>query len=76
MTVSHKFLAESFHSDTPPLEYPFTSWRRSYLGMHELAMAWTAHEYTMEEMLDILDGVEEVICDGSDDGLNSGHLYS
>ena len=32
-------------------------------------MAHSAREYTMEEVLDILDDVEEVICDGSDDDL-------
>ena len=33
------------------------------------AMANSACEYTMEEVLDMLNDVEEVICDGSDNDL-------
>ena len=40
--------------------------RQSYLAAHAQAMAC---EYTMEEVLDMLNDVEEVICDGSDDDL-------
>ena len=55
---------ESFRSDTPPLIHI----TEAELLTNARAMA----QYTMEEVLDILDDVEEVICDGSDDDLGMG----